>query len=154
MKKFVITALLIIGCVAGAENPAVDEECFVTASKSTPKKISKKGKITVYTFESTGEGVVPPNVQSVAQAKAMARRAAIIDAYKSLAEKIYGIKINAKDSIKNLMLQNSSVRSFVAGVIKGASIDEESYKEGIYSVTMSVKIDSDNWNKIINNSSY
>ena len=150
MKKLILTALVSIGCVASAENYTQDQECF---NNPANKQVTCK-KQTVFTIESTGQGVVPSNVISVAQAKAMARRAAIIDAYKALAEKIYGIKINGKDSVRNLMLQNSTIRSYVSGVIRGAGIDEEAYKDGIYTVTMSVKIDSDNWNKIINNSSY
>jgi hypothetical protein len=146
MKKIAMSAL-IIGCVLSAENYILDENCF---NDPVTKKVTCTKQV-VFTIESTGQGVVPSNVVSVAQAKAMARRAAIIDAYKSLAEKIYGIKINGKDSVRNLMLQNSTVRSYVSGVIRGASIDEESYKDGIYTVTMSVKIDSNDWNKIISN---
>ncbi len=148
MKKLLLTALIGIGCVVSAENYTFEQNCF---NNPVNKKVTCQKK-TIFTIESTGQGVVPSNVVSVAQAKAMARRAAIIDAYKALAEKIYGIKINGKDSVRNLMLQNSTIRSYVSGVIRGASIDEESYKDGIYSVTMSVKIDSDNWNKIITHS--
>jgi len=145
-----LMVVLSFGCASNVtKNPTVSNDVLCQNNPMT-KKVDCE-KITVFTIESSGQGVVPSNVTSVAQAKAMARRAAILDAYKALAEKIYGIKINGKDSVRNLMLQNSTLRAYVNGIIRGANIDEESFKDGIYTVTMSVKIDSDYWNKLINN---
>ena len=102
--------------------------------------------------EATGVGVVPcSGACSTAQAKVMARRAAIVDGYKALSEKLYGIKINGRDTIKNMILQNSNVRGYVQGLIRGARIEEEEYKDGVYSVVMSVKLNIKEWNNFIKN---
>jgi len=102
-------------------------------------------KPSVIKITGIGEGVIPPNAVSKAQAQALARRAAIVDAYRSLAEKMYGIRLSAKDKVKDLILQHTEIRSSVSGVIQGAIIDEESFKNGIYKVVLRVELDPCIW---------
>ena len=103
-------------------------------------------------LEAEGVGVPPcEGTCSTALAKVMARRAAILDAYKALAEKMYGIRINGRDTVKNMMLQNSTLRSYVEGLIRGAQIEDEEFKDGIYKVTMSVRINVKEWNNYLLN---
>ena len=84
----------------------------------------------------------------------MARRAAILDAYKVLVEKMYGIQINGRDSVKNMILQNSSIRAYLEGMVRGAQVIEEDYKNGIYTVVMNVKLDVSKWNGFLQNYVY
>ncbi len=103
-------------------------------------------------LEASGVGVVPSDVESISQAKAMARRAAIVDAYRNLAEKLYGIKVNGRDTVKNMILQSSTVRSYVSGLIRGASIEDEEYKDGTYRVVLYLKLDPNRWNQVLSHS--
>jgi len=123
----------------------------LSMKQGTPKsqRLSKtpglinKGIIKV---EVTGIGVPPTSSISPAQATAMARRSAIIDGYKALTEKIYGIKINGRDTVKDMVLQNSTLRSYLEGVIRGANIIDEQYKNGMYKVVMTLKLNIRKWN--------
>ena len=131
---------------------------FITgcACANNPKPVKSVKKETKYhsqkiVFRVRGTGVVPCNdMCNIAQAKIMARRAAILNAYEQLAERIYGINIDGSDKVKSMMITESQISSKVAGVVKGAKIENEEFKDGIYSVTMSVTLDAKNWNNFIN----
>ena len=89
----------------------------ITPITSVPQNIENSGekpscsitnlvkKNCILRLEATGVGISPISAVSVPQARAMARRAAILDAYKALVEKMYGVKINGRDSVKNMILQ-------------------------------------------------
>jgi hypothetical protein len=111
----------------------------------------EKRRSSILTLYVVGEGVAPVNAVNLAQAKVLARRAAISDAYRQLAEKMYGVKVTAKESVKDLILRNSSVNTYVEGLIRGANIQSEKFENGIYYVTMNLKLDVRKWNKFISN---
>jgi len=96
-----------------------------------------------------GEGVAPIDAVSKPQAIALARRAAIDDAYRNLAEQMYGIKLSAKDRIKDLIAQRTEVKTAVYGIIRGAKLDDEKYKDGIYRVTLTVDLDACVWSNYL-----
>ena len=85
----------------------------------------------------TGMGVAPPNAISPAHASMMARRAAISDAYRQLAEVINGVQVDAETTVEKMMLESDTVRTKVSAIIKGAQIvSEGELNGGGYSVTM------------------
>ncbi|NPA12035.1 MAG: hypothetical protein GXO62_07320 [Epsilonproteobacteria bacterium] len=150
-------------CTATPQQKQVNVSTPINQPKPLIRQVSYKNKTCyikngynqscVLKLEAKGVGVPPcEGTCSSAQAIAMARRAAILDAYKALAEKLYGVKINGRDTVKNMILQNSSIRAYVDGVIRGANIESEEYKNGIYSVVMSIKVDANEWNKYLSRS--
>ncbi|MBO6179588.1 MAG: LPP20 family lipoprotein [Selenomonadaceae bacterium] len=89
----------------------------------------------------TGMGVAPANVRNQEQARMMARRAAMVDAYRQLAEFAQGINIDAETTVKNMVAVNDTVNTKVSAVIKGARIvNERSLAGGGYEVTMEVPL--------------
>ena len=69
-----------------------------------------------YGSESTYEGYTP------GQRRLMAIRAAKLDAYRSLAEQLYGIKIDSNTAVSTLTAQTDSFRARVNAVVRGARI--------------------------------
>ncbi len=96
-----------------------------------------------------GQGVAPTMTSSPAQAYALAKRAAIADAYRLLAEKVKGVRIEGSDKIKNMMVQRSEVRTFVDAVIAEAEIIETVFKDGLCEVEMELTIDPEQWQSIL-----
>ena len=110
-----------------------------------PNKNLQKSKKLLVKNESmsisvVGQGVAPSFTSSPAQAYAMAKRAAIADAYRLLAEQIHGIRIEGQDTIKNMMIKRSTIRSRIKGMINNADIVETTYKDGLCEVEMETRI--------------
>lgn len=99
-------------------------------------------------FTAVGEGIAPLNTVSSAQALALAKRAAITDAYRQLASKLYGVKVNGKDTVKDAMLRSSTITAQVNGLIKNASIIDENFNQGLYRINLELKIDADKWKEL------
>jgi hypothetical protein len=97
------------------------------------------------TISVTGQGIAPIFATTPAQSYVLAKRAAMADAYRQLAERVKGVKIEGKDTIKNMAIKNSTVNTQVEAMIKNAKIVETTYKEGICEVEMEVKLNYNNF---------
>ena len=92
------------------------------------------------TIRVVGLGVAPAGTSGT-QAEALARRAAISDAYRQLAEQVNGVNVDASTTVENLMLANMTVRTHVSALIKGAEIREEkAQRDGSYTVTLELPV--------------
>lgn len=91
------------------------------------------------TIVATGMGIAPPNAVNIAQAKALAKRAAVVDAYRQLAETISGVQVTSESTVKMFITQSDVTRTKVEATIKGARVIKEGMTpEGTYKVTMVV----------------
>ena len=90
-------------------------------------------------ISATGMGVGPRQVASYAEGKILARRAAIVSAYRQLAENVNGVQVDSETTVEMATTTSDVTRTRVSGLIKGARITSESYeKDGTYMVTMEV----------------
>ncbi|WP_331775367.1 LPP20 family lipoprotein [Sulfurospirillum sp. 1612] len=144
-----------IGMQPEAKKPEVVQKVIVQkASKKDIEKIIKDEKLAFYNnipdkeFSVYGEGIAPMNTVSPAQAVALAKRAAVADAYRQLGEKLYGVQVNSKETIKDASLRDSRIETRVNGLIKNATITETSYKDGLYTVRMVLKMSGKRWKEI------
>jgi len=82
---------------------------------------------------------------SVAQARPLARRAAVNDAQRNLLELIKGVKIDSSTTVENFVVASDVIRAHVAGVVKGAHIVKgsekyESQQDGSLLVSLEMRV--------------
>jgi len=144
MKKQILPAiltgvLLLTGCTAKITSKTVGNKVVNVNDNLVLTKDN------VLIFRVIGQGVAPVNTISPAQAKALAKRAAIADAYRQLAEKISGVKIEGKDKIVNMVTKKSVIRTYVNALIKNATVVDSVTKDGLYEVEMELKMYGKTW---------
>ena len=67
----------------------------------------------------------------------LAKRAAVVDAYRNLAEATQGVQVDADTTVEKLTLQNDTIRTHVSALIRGAKIVGEGLNsDGSYYVKM------------------
>jgi len=151
--------MLFSGCVTLEKQPTVQQKpqtkvIVQKVDKAELRKMIKEEKLRYLqsnaekVFAVNGEGIAPQNTVSPAQAMALAKRAAVADAYRQMAEKLYGVKISAKDTIKDAALYDSRIVSQVDGLVKNATIVENTFKDGLYKVRMELKMSGRRWQEI------
>lgn len=87
--------------------------------------------------EAIGIGLPPENMG--VRGNILARRAAVVDAQRNLAEMIQGVQIDSETVMENLVITSDVVRSKVSAMVKGARIvDEGVNADGSYFVKIRV----------------
>ena len=98
------------------------------ASLSIPAAIEKPATTVTLverreSLTATGYAVISiQNHRLPAQQRLLAIRAAKLDAYRSLTEQVYGLKVDATATVADMVVQNDTFRSRVEGVIHGATL--------------------------------
>lgn len=89
-------------------------------------------------ISATGTGIPTPGTVG-AQARVLAKRAAMADAYRQLLEMTQGVQVDAETTVEMMMTTSDIIRTKVSGVIKGARIVSENITpDGAYEVTMQI----------------
>ncbi|MDD6697234.1 LPP20 family lipoprotein [uncultured Selenomonas sp.] len=88
-----------------------------------------------------GMGVAPANARTAAQARMLARRAAVVDGYRQIAEIVKGVNVSGETTVENMMVTNDVVKTKVSALVQGARVvSEEATSDGGYIVNMEVSM--------------
>jgi hypothetical protein len=88
-----------------------------------------------------GIGAPPANAANMAQARAMARRAAITVARRNLLEITQGVQLDSLTLVKDFIVQSDVVRTSVQGVVRNAQVIDTAYmSDGSVEVTMMMNL--------------
>jgi len=139
--KFLLLFFIMFSSAIYAEDGFPDEDA-ISVFKSDSNDVLKADKPLNITV--TGQGIAPA-FATPQQAYALAKRAAIADAYRLLAERVKGVTIEGKDTIKNMSIQKSMVRTSVQALIKNAVIVDTTYENGMCEVQMELNIEADDF---------
>lgn len=91
-------------------------------------------------IEAWGVGLPPANMPAN-RGRALARRAAVVDAYRQLAEIAQGVQVDSETTMRDLAIESDVVNTKISALVKGARIVEEKAEEdGSYTVKMSIPL--------------
>ncbi len=112
---------------------------YISVQKQVTSSISwEKGSAANVEAEGIG---LPPAGTSGTRASLLARRAAIVDAYRMLAETVNTVQLDAETTMEDLTITSDVVRTKVSALIKGARIvSEHANSDGSYSVRVAVPL--------------
>ena len=96
----------------------------------------RKGVITA-----TAIGFPPDRDLIPSQAKKLAEKAAVAEAYRKLAEQVEGVQVTGETTVEKLQMVSAVVKTRVAAVIRGArQVSSREIEDGGYEVTLQMPI--------------
>ena len=120
MKQHLTTTLglvLTLACLAGCQSSAGVHAKVETDPLLAPM-VEKRDTLTA-----TGYAVISvQGHRNPAQQRLLAIRASKLDAYRSLTEQVYGLRMDATATVADMMVQSDTFRIRVEGVIYGATL--------------------------------
>ena len=161
MKKIKTTATAILFSIIifAVTSPASAQESIsINTDRSVKVELAKDEKVVqeVSTLEDemigyidwennvvygVGDGVPPKSAVNPAQARALAKRAAIDTAMARLLETVQEVRVDSESTTRNYITENYVVQTRVSGLIKNAVIDElRQAEDGSYQVRMRMPI--------------
>ena len=131
--SLLFVSLAIVGC----SSLLMDNDTAVSLSVAPPVTHQRTSR-----FEAQGFGAESQFAgYTVGQRRLMAIRASKLDAYRSLAEQIYGVHIQGSTTVSAMMIKHESFRASVDAFIRGARVlSIEPMADGNYVTTLEIEV--------------
>lgn len=128
--------LLAVGCSTNHEvikyESRINNSALNLIPGLEPEEASRKILISV-----RGQGI-EPETGTPQQRKLMAERAAVIDAYRKISERVAGMIINAYSATGQNNISVDQITSETNAYLRGAQVNFVSFKDGVASATVKV----------------
>ena len=139
-------ALLILplatGCAGTATKPPINNLAAEVATKPAARRVAEPLRTTARPANLAATGYAVISVQShksAAQQRLLAIRAAKLDAYRNLAEQVYGTRLDSSTTVAEMAVTSDKFRARVDGVIFGAVLTNISpINNDTYEVTLTL----------------
>jgi hypothetical protein len=123
MVRFQTAAVLFVGTLFLAACQSVPLQPDTSPAERAPASLLAPMVEKRDTLVGTGYAVIAiQNHKLPAQQRLLAIRASKLDAYRSLAEQVYGQYLDANTTVADMVLMNDNFRAKVEGVIYGAVV--------------------------------
>ncbi|MFY0701641.1 MAG: LPP20 family lipoprotein [Bermanella sp.] len=124
-----------------------DDEDVATISQDTMLKPmeTQVDPVAPLILRVVGYGAINPKAkgQSKVQKRLMSIRASRLDAYRAMAERVYGTKLSGSSTVRDLVVQNDSFRTYVDTFIHGARvISSDVLEDGSVETVLEMVIDA------------
>lgn len=136
-RVFIVLFLLFASLFARLGEP---DGSFQKKQELVPKRHKDKKTVNFVILQVTGEGAAPQNMINPAQARILAKRAALADAYRKMSERVAGVMVSGRDKIENMVVTKSVVQTKVKAVVKNAYIVETKCDFGVCQVTLELRL--------------
>ncbi|PYF79243.1 MULTISPECIES: LPP20 family lipoprotein [Marinomonas] len=84
------------------------------------------------------------------QARIMSLRSSMLDAYRNLSERVYGLKIDGSSSLSNMVMQNDELRTYVDAYLVGAKvISQREHEDGTFETIVEMAL-QENFRECVN----
>lgn len=143
--RFAMLLVTLVSLLLGGCSLWPNDEDKVDTIVSEVRQINEKlPPMEPMVLRASGFGAINPNSSGLTQVqkRLIAMRASKLDAYRTLAERVYGTQIIGSSTVENLVVQNDRFKAFVDAHILGARvIYQEQMADGSFETMVEMVID-------------
>lgn len=152
VSSVMLAVVFIGGCACGPVcPPAAPQNPTVQVLPVNPAPLPAGQVYTSQKVLAVGYGTIPGqhSQYTIGQQKLMAIRAAKVDAYRSLAEQVYGFRVWGNTAVSAFVAQNDSIRIYVDAFIRGAHlVNMTPIADSSYEATVELELTPDFFNSV------